>query len=91
MFNVIFLQAQGGGGGFIAILLLIIIVFIVLFIRNKENKKQEKRVWRKRIEEANKEKEQEKIKENTPISCPHCKSPNTKKMQVCEWCGNEIY
>jgi phage shock protein C len=24
-------------------------------------------------------------------TCPHCKSPNTKKLSVCEWCGNEIY
>jgi len=23
--------------------------------------------------------------------CPYCKNPNTKKLQVCEWCGNEIY
>ena len=32
-------------------------------------------------------------KENFFISdiCPHCKNPNTKKTQKCEWCGNEIY
>ena len=25
-----------------------------------------------------------------PATCPHCKNPNTKKTQVCEWCGNDI-
>jgi uncharacterized membrane protein YhaH (DUF805 family) len=23
-----------------------------------------------------------------PNTCPHCKSPNTKKLRECEWCGN---
>jgi len=25
-----------------------------------------------------------------PDSCPYCKSPNTKKIRLCEWCGNQI-
>jgi amino acid permease len=25
-----------------------------------------------------------------PEICPHCKSPNTKKIRLCEWCGNQI-
>jgi len=25
-----------------------------------------------------------------PESCPHCKSPNSKKIRICEWCGNQI-
>ena len=25
-----------------------------------------------------------------PETCPHCKSPNTKKIRLCEWCGNQI-
>jgi hypothetical protein len=27
---------------------------------------------------------------NIHTHCPHCKSPNSKKMEVCEWCGNQI-
>lgn len=27
---------------------------------------------------------------NIPDSCPHCKNPNTKKIRLCEWCGNQI-
>lgn len=25
-----------------------------------------------------------------PDSCTHCKNPNTKKIRLCEWCGNQI-
>jgi len=26
----------------------------------------------------------------TPDTCPHCKNPNTKRIRLCEWCGNQI-
>ncbi|MCX6145692.1 MAG: ribosomal protein L7/L12 [Candidatus Kapabacteria bacterium] len=26
-----------------------------------------------------------------PMLCPHCKSPNSKLEQICEWCGGNIY
>jgi len=25
-----------------------------------------------------------------PDICPHCKNPNSKKIRLCEWCGNHI-
>ena len=25
-----------------------------------------------------------------PAICPNCKNPNTKKIRLCEWCGNQI-
>lgn len=25
-----------------------------------------------------------------PDTCPHCKNPNSKKIRLCEWCGNQI-
>jgi hypothetical protein len=28
--------------------------------------------------------------QSIPDDCPHCKSPNTKKIRLCEWCGNQI-
>jgi hypothetical protein len=28
---------------------------------------------------------------NVPDFCPLCKSPNPKKIRLCEWCGNHIY
>ena len=27
---------------------------------------------------------------NIPETCPQCKSPNTNKLRLCEWCGNQI-
>ena len=26
----------------------------------------------------------------TPITCPSCKSPNSNKLSICEWCGAQI-
>jgi predicted Zn-ribbon and HTH transcriptional regulator len=25
-----------------------------------------------------------------PDTCPHCKNSNTKRIRLCEWCGNQI-
>ena len=25
-----------------------------------------------------------------PETCPQCKSPNTKRIRICEWCGSQI-
>jgi len=25
-----------------------------------------------------------------PDTCPYCKNPNTRKIRLCEWCGNQI-
>ncbi len=25
-----------------------------------------------------------------PETCPHCKNPNSKRIRLCEWCGNQI-
>lgn len=43
--------------------------------------------------EANQPTRQETIVEHQiiiPDTCPHCKNPNTKKIRLCEWCGNQI-
>jgi len=64
----------------ILLVLLIAITFYFLFIRPNK----------KRIEQEKIKKEQGK-QIIIPDTCPHCKNPNTKKLQVCEWCGNEIY
>ena len=26
-----------------------------------------------------------------PDVCQHCKNPNTKRIRLCEWCGNQIF
>jgi len=32
----------------------------------------------------------ESKKSDIPDTCPHCKSPNTKMLRECEWCGSQI-
>ena len=32
----------------------------------------------------------DQVKIDIPITCPHCKNPNTKKKKECEWCGSQI-
>jgi hypothetical protein len=31
------------------------------------------------------------IEVSIPIICPHCKNPNTKRIKLCKWCGNQIF
>jgi len=31
-----------------------------------------------------------KNSQSIPDICPHCKNPNTKRIRLCEWCGNQI-
>lgn len=30
------------------------------------------------------------VESQIPTTCPHCKSPNEKKILVCEWCGGKV-
>ena len=30
------------------------------------------------------------FKTEIPDTCPNCKNPNTMKIRLCEWCGNQI-
>lgn len=41
--------------------------------------------------EKNQVPEEKTIQLEVPDHCPHCKNPNTKKIRLCEWCGNQIY
>jgi hypothetical protein len=66
----------------------IIILAIVLFLIFKIFRKN-----RKLEQEAPMSIEKEKMEDvivNIPDVCPHCKNPNTKKIRLCEWCGNQI-
>ena len=60
----------------------ILIAFIIVFfyfVRKGKSKKED-----------NKNNIQLTPKINIPEYCPHCKSPNAKKIKNCEWCGNQI-
>ncbi len=70
------------------IIVLAIVIFLIVKVLRKifrNNSKVE--------HEAPKSIDKEKIEDviiNVPDVCPHCKNPNTKKIRLCEWCGNQI-
>jgi hypothetical protein len=64
-------------------ILLFLIYRVVKFLRKNNEIKQEV------SNNIEKEKNEEVIV-NIPEVCPHCKNPNTKKVRLCEWCGNQI-
>lgn len=74
--------------GITEIIVLAIVIFLIVKVLRKifrNNSKVE--------HEVPKSIEKEKIEDviiNVPDVCPHCKNPNTKKIRLCEWCGNQI-
>ena len=65
------------------------IIFIYLLIR-KLNSVKNNNILAKNAEFS--EKTEQPATENIVIldTCPHCKNPNTKRIRLCEWCGNQI-
>jgi len=65
------------GGIFPLISMVLIYLLYAIVIGIKEKKQQDK---------------PDKSLKNViiPNTCPHCKNPNTKKLQDCEWCGSKI-
>lgn len=66
------------GGSEIMLIFLILIVILIVIFANK----------RKQQDLPMSDNVREKI-EYIPDTCPHCKSPNHKKMKECEWCGGD--
>ena len=78
--------------GFLLILFLIGAYFFSIIPREKKSKKARFYFSENEIPSTD---YKEKIftaaeKTNTPEICPHCKSPNTQKIRICEWCGSQI-
>lgn len=76
------------GLGVAEILILTTFVFFIFIIRKIMSKK-------KNIvnQEMPRKFDSEKTQETTliiPDSCPYCKNSNSKKIRLCEWCGNQI-
>jgi hypothetical protein len=69
----------------------IIVVSILLFLLYRWKKIFRKNNEIKQEVSNNIEKKKnEEVIVNIPDVCPHCKNPNTKKVRLCEWCGNQI-
>ena len=74
---------MSGLGAAEIIILIIILILIYRFFKRKSGNQQELPstiIVQKSAEEII----------NIPDNCPHCKNPNTKKIRLCEWCGNQI-
>ena len=70
----------------------------VLLLKKSEEKDNQYGPYSKPIR-ADKKNENKPIEQNStadnasviiPEICPHCKSPNAKRIRICEWCGNQI-
>ena len=77
-------------------LIIVVVIYILMIKPPRKNMDLFSQLKSEEIEEDKQVKNvKEKIFDNKkiiiPNVCPHCKSPNTKKLQECEWCGNEIY
>jgi hypothetical protein len=70
---------------FVLIVIIATIYTVVKTSRNRFNKQIKAHLEESEISISIKEPEIE-----VPDTCPHCKSPNTKKLKICEWCGNQI-
>ena len=72
--------------GFQEWFILIAIILVIFFIRkgskDMKNSKADNRNNTSRLNTEN--------KIQIPDICPHCKNLNTKRIRLCEWCGNQI-
>jgi hypothetical protein len=77
------------GQGMQSLLMLGLMVLIYLLIR-KQNSVKNNNILAKNTEFS--DKTEQPATENIVIldTCPQCKNPNTKRIRLCEWCGNQI-
>lgn len=66
----------------------LLVILAVFFYR--KNKKIMNKEIKQRINDSEITTIQDIEQINIPDTCPHCKNPNSKKIRLCEWCGNQI-
>jgi hypothetical protein len=66
---------------------LVVILFVIFY---RKRKKTMEREINRIINESEIQITQDEQQIIIPDKCPHCKNPNTKKIRLCEWCGNQI-
>ena len=58
---------------------------------SKEEKIElEKKENQKLLEEQKNAKINDELKSRIPFICTNCKNTNSKKLEICEWCGNKM-
>ena len=72
------------------ILIILCIIILLIYLQRKLNSVKNNNILAKHSEFS--EKTEQPATENIVIldTCPHCKNPNTKRIRLCEWCGNQI-
>ena len=72
------------------ILIILLIIILLIYLQRKLNSVKNNNILAKHSEFS--EKTEQPATENIVIldTCPHCKNPNTKRIRLCEWCGNQI-
>jgi hypothetical protein len=73
---------------FIILFFLIIVIVLVIMILSVLFKKMYHHLKNEEPRNKNTNSSTPRI---IPETCPHCKNPNTKKTNLCEWCGNQVY
>ena len=86
MLNITFLFFFGGQE-YICLFVFLFVTF--LFVKGKKHRLRGADGSDEHAREIKDENKNNEIK-LLPDTCPHCKSPNTKKIRLCEWCGNQI-
>ena len=81
----ILVQIAIGSSGLLGQVLIFGSIFLIMyfFVIRPQKKKQKSLNHSETTLEQNDNKE-------IPENCPHCKSPNSKRIRFCEWCGNQI-
>jgi hypothetical protein len=85
LIGIFILGSVGLSGYILLIVFLTIIITIIKRFRKRFNKQIHEHLKESEMPISIKEPEIE-----VPEICPHCKNPNTKKIRICEWCGNQI-
>jgi hypothetical protein len=72
------------------LIVLCIIILLIYFLKRKPNSVKNNNILAKNA--AFSDKIEQTVSENISIPeiCPHCKNPNTKRIRLCEWCGEQI-
>lgn len=71
--------------------------FLVILLFSVFNKYKWESIFKENLTSHNENTQTSQNEETAPMdeliipeTCPHCKSPNEKRIRLCEWCGLQI-
>jgi len=72
------------------LIILCIIILLIYLLKRKQNSVKNNNILAKNTEFSYKTEQPAPENISIPETCPQCKNPNTKRIRLCEWCGNQI-